>query len=110
MRILVESNVYPPHYIGGYELGCYDVVAGLRARGHEVRVLTSTYGVDHPTTNDQVYRWLQISFDSDPTWDDVVVKEATNQRALQLILSDFCPNIFFCWNLRHASISHAALA
>jgi len=43
MRILVVTNLYPPHHIGGYELGCRDVVEGLRVRGHEVRVLTSTF-------------------------------------------------------------------
>jgi glycogen synthase len=43
MRVLVLSNFYPPHFIGGYELGCRDVVEGLKARGHDVRVLTSTY-------------------------------------------------------------------
>ena len=43
MKILVVSNLYPPHHIGGYELGCRDVVEALRARGHEVCVLTSTF-------------------------------------------------------------------
>ncbi|MEP6669616.1 MAG: glycosyltransferase family 4 protein [Chthoniobacter sp.] len=43
MRLLVVSNLYPPHYIGGYELGCRDVVHALRQRGHDVRVLTSTF-------------------------------------------------------------------
>ena len=41
MRILVLSNLYPPDFIGGYELGCRQVVDALLARGHEVRVLTT---------------------------------------------------------------------
>ena len=40
MKILVLSNLYPPDIIGGYELGCQQVVDALRARGHDVRVLT----------------------------------------------------------------------
>ena len=32
MRILVLSNLYPPHYIGGYELVCATVTSALRAR------------------------------------------------------------------------------
>ena len=40
MKILVVTNLYPPHHVGGYELGCRDVVEKLRARGHTVRVLT----------------------------------------------------------------------
>ena len=43
MKILVVSNLYPPQHVGGYELGCRDVVEKLRARGHNVRVLTSTF-------------------------------------------------------------------
>jgi glycosyltransferase involved in cell wall biosynthesis len=43
MRITVVSNLYPPHYAGGYELGCRDVVNCLRARGHVVAVVTSTF-------------------------------------------------------------------
>ncbi|HMD61644.1 MAG TPA: glycosyltransferase [Opitutaceae bacterium] len=42
MKILVLSNLYPPDVIGGYELACAHAVDGLRSRGHEVRVLTST--------------------------------------------------------------------
>jgi glycosyltransferase involved in cell wall biosynthesis len=43
MRILVVSNLYPPHHVGGYELGCRDVVRGLQARGHDVAILTSDF-------------------------------------------------------------------
>ncbi|MFQ5772284.1 MAG: hypothetical protein ACE5HX_17245, partial [bacterium] len=59
MRILVISNLYPPYFVGGYELGCRDVVDGLKARGHHVKVLTSTYGVNKPEHDSEVYRWLQ---------------------------------------------------
>ena len=40
MKILVLSNLFPPDIIGGYELGCKQVVDALRRRGHDVRVLT----------------------------------------------------------------------
>jgi hypothetical protein len=39
----VVTNLYPPHHIGGYELGCRDVVEKLRSRGHAMRVLTSSF-------------------------------------------------------------------
>ncbi|HEU5115897.1 MAG TPA: glycosyltransferase family 4 protein [Isosphaeraceae bacterium] len=41
MKILVLSNLYPPDVIGGYELGCRQVVDALLERGHDVRVLTT---------------------------------------------------------------------
>ena len=40
--ILVLSNMYPPHHLGGYELSCRDVVDRWRAHGHDVTVLTGT--------------------------------------------------------------------
>jgi glycosyltransferase involved in cell wall biosynthesis len=41
VKILVLSNLYPPDMLGGYELGCRQAVEALRARGHDVRVLTA---------------------------------------------------------------------
>jgi glycosyltransferase involved in cell wall biosynthesis len=41
VRVLVLSNLYPPDAVGGYELGCRQVVDALRARGHDVVVLTT---------------------------------------------------------------------
>jgi glycogen(starch) synthase len=46
MKILIVSNLYPPYYMGAYELRCAQVAAALPAAGHEVRVLTSRYGLD----------------------------------------------------------------
>lgn len=46
MKILIVSNLYPPHYMGGYELRCASVAKALREAGHEVRVMTSRYGLD----------------------------------------------------------------
>ncbi len=40
------SNLYPPGFIGGYELGAAEIAAGLQARGHQIEVLTSSYTVD----------------------------------------------------------------
>lgn len=39
MRIAFLTNLYPPYVVGGYEMVCGEVVAALRARGHEVSVL-----------------------------------------------------------------------
>lgn len=50
MKILVLSNLFPPGFIGGYELGAYDVAKGLQAKGHHVKVLTSDYFQDDGTT------------------------------------------------------------
>jgi glycogen(starch) synthase len=41
VKILVLTNLYPPHHFGGYELRCKQVVDYLVERGHEVEILTS---------------------------------------------------------------------
>jgi glycogen(starch) synthase len=58
MNLLVISNLYPPQYLGGFELITFDIVEGLRARGHNVTVLTGKYGVEVECPEDQIWRWL----------------------------------------------------
>ena len=63
MKILVISDLYPPNYIGGYELNCRDSVDALIAKGHEVSVLTSSWGWDQKTVQSYIFRLLD--FDTD---------------------------------------------
>jgi glycosyltransferase involved in cell wall biosynthesis len=44
MKILVVSNLYPPHVLGGYEILCAQVVDRLERAGHECVVLASDHG------------------------------------------------------------------
>jgi glycosyltransferase involved in cell wall biosynthesis len=41
MRVLILSNLFPPEFIGGYELVAYELAEYLSERGHEVAVATS---------------------------------------------------------------------
>jgi len=41
MKIALVTNIFPPHAIGGYELGCRDIAEELVAGGHDVHVVTS---------------------------------------------------------------------
>lgn len=115
MRILVISNLYPPHYIGGYELGCQEVVEALKSRGHEVKILTSTYRIGAPQINGDVYRWLKI----DPEWKSkgaaksplkLLKKEMTNQRSFKRLVHSFRPHLIYAWKLTGVSVSIAFLA
>lgn len=50
MRVMMISNIFPPHVRGGYELGLLDVARGFVEAGHDVEVVTSTVvGVLHKT-------------------------------------------------------------
>ena len=116
MRILIVSNYYPPHFIGGYELGCHEVVQSLRARGHEVAVLTSTYKLDGPQDDGQVFRWLSLT---GPTQDahsytehgrKLLKVEAVNQGAFRRLCRRFRPDIVYFWSMVGLSLSLAFLA
>lgn len=110
MKILVLSSLYPPHYVGGYELGCCDVVEGLKRRGHTVAVLTSTYGVTRPQSDGEVFRWLR----SDLGWDyessvgdrvRLLEKEIRNRRAFRRLVAQIRPDLVYVWAMRSISLS-----
>ena len=66
MKILVLSNLYPPDFLGGYELSCKQAVDCLRRRGHEVRVLSSAARVPTSPATD-VERVFEITDVYDPS-------------------------------------------
>src|SRR5437868_9212139 len=84
MKVLVLTNMYPPHHYGGYELSCRDVMDRFRARGHDVTVLTSTVRVggvaDPPDERSRgVRRDLQLYWEdhrllSPPVWRRVTIE------------------------------------
>ena len=110
MRILVLSNFYPPHFIGGYELGCYEAVEALRAAGHHVDVLTSDYcpesggvrGARAAGDGEHVRRHLQTSADR-PTGLRQLRREVQNRRAFREALRRCRPDVLYVWNVSHVS-------
>lgn len=48
MKIAFITNLFPPHYIGGFEIRCGQVARALQGRGHHVCVLTSWHGIVEP--------------------------------------------------------------
>lgn len=120
MRILVVSNFYPPHFIGGYELGCATAVEALRGRGHQVAVLTSTYGGPGPRSEGAVHRWM-TGAGPEParawrpapvrrfaTLVRLVRKERGNWAALRRLTAEFRPDVVYVWNPVGTSVSLAA--
>lgn len=63
MRITVVTNLYPPDVLGGYELLAHDVVTRLRARGHEVDVLSANAGPS-PTQGGEEGVWRTLALTS----------------------------------------------
>lgn len=113
MRILVISNFYPPHALGGYEQRCRDVVDGLRARGHEVEVLSSTYGVVGPVREGHVERRLPSRWDpryGRPTRRKLLAGELSVNRAVREVAHRLRPELVSVWNLLSVPYSVVAAA
>ena len=111
MKILVLSNLYPPDVIGGYELGCEQVVDALRDLGHEVRVVAGSPRTPVPHKA-HVFRefhlgdiWNPYLFDhSKPITSRLLQAEATlvnafNVHALTRAIEEFRPDVAYAWNL-----------
>jgi len=113
MRILVISNLYPPYYIGGYELACKDVVDGLRKRGHEIFVITSTYGINRPTQENDIYRILNHYFDKQHKRGGLSRMDSwkadyfdwKNYRLTKRIIKQMNPDVLYLWHLGEVSPS-----
>lgn len=112
-RVLVLSNMYPPHHYGGYELSCRDVMDRLVERGHSTAVLTTTMrvpGVADDAGEDERGIWRRLRF----AWDDHVLQsppllrraaaERHNQRALIDALERFEPDVVSVWNMGAMSL------
>jgi glycosyltransferase involved in cell wall biosynthesis len=98
MKILVVTNLYPPHHVGGYELGCRDVVEKLRARGHAVHVLTGDFLIGNsrlPPEETGVERILQYN----ARMDDPPHDKRAECRKFAAVANRFSPDVVYFWNL-----------
>ncbi|MHB8670845.1 MAG: glycosyltransferase [Acidimicrobiales bacterium] len=107
-RILVLSNMYPPHHYGGYELSCRDVVVRWRERGHRVAVLTTTLRVPgipdvSPEAEPDIWRDLDFYFRDADLWCPPVRRrlaiERANQRALRRAIARLDPEVLSIWHM-----------
>jgi glycogen(starch) synthase len=95
MRLLFISAFYPPYEIGGWEQLTQELVDRLKARGHDIRVLTSNFGLSQSKlTDDSVLRVLELINDQyryDPL--NFFLRRKSNQKHNFLKLKDTL-NIF----------------
>jgi glycogen(starch) synthase len=109
-RLLAVSNYYPPHHVGGYELGCADVLARLRERGYHVEVLTSMRGVSAPESGDGVHRWLELEYAKNQASRPrrlayLLERELKSRRAFDRALALVKPDLVYAFNVRDVAIS-----
>ncbi len=111
LRILVVSNMYPPHHLGGYELSCRDVVARWRSKGHQVEILTSDLRLESATEDEQdvgVRRVLRLYWrDFDilkPPLRERLRMERWNQHQLKQAITEFRPDVVSGWHMGALSL------
>lgn len=111
MKILTLTNLYPPFYVGGYELRCSAITEALRQRGHTVKVLTSNHGLDaNPAFKSQkhVERTLRIHGYYGHPWlglDQLQHLETHNNQTLRDAIAEFQPDVVHVWCMNGLSKS-----
>lgn len=109
MRLLFLSNFYPPHELGGMEQLTAEVAARLRARGHQVAVLTSRAGAESTGfTEDGVIRSLFLEanihyYSMRAFFFDRRAQESANAQALRQAMETVRPDVFVVWNMWNLS-------
>jgi glycogen synthase len=61
MKILILTNLYPPHLAGTFDHRCQKVTETLRLRGHSISILTSSYGLRTEQLDEQAHRRLTLN-------------------------------------------------
>ena len=116
MKILIVSNLYPPNYIGGYEIGCSDFVNYVKKqKKYELKVLTSNYGIkknnkkiigDHNLVHRQLITDWSYSYNNRITvYLKNIYRELQNRFIFKKIINNFKPDIVFFWSLTGISLS-----
>jgi glycogen synthase len=111
VRVLLLTNMYPPHHYGGYEQICRDVVERFRRAGHEVHVLTSTWrvpGVADPPDDVGIHRELSFYWDDHRLLSPPPLKrwrvERHNHRVLDRTIAAVRPDVVSVWHMGAMSL------
>jgi len=118
MNLLTISDLYPPFYIGGYELACKDVMVELRRRGHNIKILTSDYECGKSKPDADPMRLLNMHPINQPDLfpeverypDTDFVKDEENYRITLDTIRRTKPDLVYVWNLFGLSIKSMVAA
>ncbi len=113
MRILTVGLLYPPHYLGGYELICEGVMGAAQGRGHDVQVVVSDYRGPGVTQRDELPVDRSLHSYLDATAQRAVPLsppqrlrlERANAAVLDGHLRTFSPDVVSWWAMGGMSLS-----
>ena len=109
MKVLLVTNLYPPHLADTDDFRCQDVANALRECGHTVCVLTSTCGLSFEQRDVLVERRLRLNgvfrAATVSRLGDLRALEEHNNTALREAIASFTPDVVHVWSLRGLSKS-----
>lgn len=118
MRILFLSNLFPPESHGGYEQWCRETAEGLRARGHELTVLTAHSSHRHPALDEPP--WIRRRLHMEMEFGTRVhslnfftrrqLDEQENLECLEQTFAEVQPEVIVIWGMWNLHRSLAARA
>lgn len=110
MRILIISNLFPPDFVGGYEIACCDIARGLAKRGHEIHVLTSGSGVVEVDEAFCINRSLKMHLDYKTGKESAIpckYFESHNYFVTREVLGKTVPDLVYIWSLSQVTLGVA---
>ncbi len=109
MKILVLTNLYPPHHAGTFDNHCQSVTEALRLRGHSIGILTSSHGLQTEQVDRETHRRLLLNgvFGHPLVTSYVALKalELHNNSVLMEALEEFKPDVVHVFSLAGISKS-----
>ena len=109
MKILVLTNLYPPHHAGTFDLRCQSITEALRLRGHLILVLTSNHGLNNEQRDGEIHRRLLLNGVFGHPWTtsyrEMVRLEEHNNAVAQEAIAEFQPDVIHVWSLHGLSKS-----
>jgi glycogen synthase len=116
MKLLVISNYYPPYFQGGYEICCEEMCRYLVGKGHDIYILTGTYGISSPSLDyqeikkDEPLRILRyLDYNSKDYFNKHKV-EKFNYNIVKQVILDMDPELVYFWSLKELSLAPAYAA
>jgi glycogen(starch) synthase len=110
VRILAVGNMYPPHHFGGYELVWRSAMQHMRARGHDVHVLTTdlitgSAEPDDPDVHRELrWHWRTGGFARQSLRERVAMGRH-NHGVLERHLAELRPEVVSWWSMGGLSLT-----
>jgi len=104
-KILIVSNLFPPHHIGGYEIACFDTFNLLIEKNYECMVLTSDYSNNKPNSINKNEKYINRSlklhtdFKNDNECSNYREAENHNCKIFKALCLKYKPDLIYFWNI-----------